>query len=252
MDDFNEVYRIESRQEEINTMEEFMRDLLPVLDEHKQEQRRTIESGVIRLNIEIVEKMTIDHNLLKQDYFKQAGVMYKKAEDYVSKIKSQIHRQRDTYIKFRETGDNNQSLNGDKKMAKRDTLKCLIRLSVEVAEVFNLLKQLSGVVNQFWDMYKYVGKFTYDSMFCYHKKLSRIMQEYFYLLSENNKKYSFEDIKAVKDNEDLDVLSTLLESKYIKLIKVHTELKGKAAFDETVNRYGFSFNQDFESFIGQS
>ena len=73
-------------------MEEFMRDLLPVLDEHKQEQRRTIESGVIRLNIEIVEKMTIDHNLLKQDYFKQAGVMYKKAEDYVSKIKSQIHR----------------------------------------------------------------------------------------------------------------------------------------------------------------
>jgi hypothetical protein len=76
------------------------------------------------------------------------------------------------------------------------------------------------------------------------------MQEYFYLLSENNKKYSFEDIKAVKDNEDLDVLSTLLESKYIKLIKVHTELKGKAAFDEIVNRYGFSFNQDFESFIG--
>lgn len=250
--DFNDVHRLESRKEGLSKLEEFMREILPILDEHKDEQRRIIESGITRLDFEIlkpIKKKLID---LKTTDFKDSSVIYKRAEECLENVRTKMQKQRDAYIKFRETGDNNQSLNGSKKRAKKDTLKCLIRLGVQVGEVFNTLKELSDIVNEFWNMYEKLGKYTYENMVYYHRKLNNIMEEYFYPLSKSSNKDFFDSLKEKKELTDLEKLNTLLKEKYIKLITSHTNLRGRAAFEDIVNRYGFSFNQDFENFIGES
>jgi hypothetical protein len=109
MNDFKDVHRLDSRSENkgMSKMEEFMSKLLPIIDEHKDEQRRTIESGLYRLNLEILDPLTEKLDLLKQQEFKLSGAIYKKAEECMENVRRKMQKQRDAYVKFRETGDHN-------------------------------------------------------------------------------------------------------------------------------------------------
>lgn len=80
--DFRDVHRLDSREgNQMSKLEAFMSKLLPILDEHKDEQRRTIESGVTRLRREILEPMVSQLEGLKRDEFKLSSKNYKKAEE---------------------------------------------------------------------------------------------------------------------------------------------------------------------------
>ena len=63
--DFKDVHRIGSRKEGVTKLEEFMLQFVPILDQHKQDQKRIIESGVLRLESEVLSLMLEDHKVVQ-------------------------------------------------------------------------------------------------------------------------------------------------------------------------------------------
>lgn len=62
--DFKDVHRIGSRKEGITKLEEFMLQFVPILDQHKQDQKRIIESGVLRLESEVLNLLLEDNKIV--------------------------------------------------------------------------------------------------------------------------------------------------------------------------------------------
>lgn len=233
-----------------NMVENYMLQVLEILDQHKANHFKIMTDSTQQVRNTILKPLNTNFLDFQGTHYPKFKKISKEMESAGVKLYSSIYKQRSALTKMRSLMKENTILYASGKAPKKDSIKCLIRLFVYTTECF---KYLSMQLENLIEAWKCYAKAMIDMNMIIHKNLIE-----FY---GHTSKYAFPNIPGGTETNIFDQIlfreddvSSHLDSIFgpgeIEQVKKYSQKEGCDGVIEAVRSEKLNFLETFKKYLG--
>ena len=232
-----------------NMVENYMLETLEILDQHKENHHKIMTDNIQKVRNNILKPLNTHYLDFKGTHYPKFKKISTEMKNTGSKLFSAINDQKSALNKLRTLMKANADLNAKGLPVKKDTIKCLIRLSVFTSACYELLEMQKKYLVDAWKCYS-------AAMINMNAIIHKNLIEFYDCMS----KYAFPTMPGAEINifdqiifQEDDVcshLDSIFGPGDIEQIKKYSQKEGTEGLIDAVSSMKFNFLSTFEKYMG--
>ena len=233
-----------------NMVENYMLQVLEILDQHKANHFKVMSDSTQQIRNTILKPLNTNFLDFQGTHYPNFKKISKEMEASGVTLVSSVYKQRSALNKLRGLLKENTLLYASGKAPKKDTIKCLIRLFVYTTDCYKYLGlQLDSLIEA-WKCY---GKAMIDMNMIIHKNLIEFyghMSKYAFPNIPGGAETNIFDQILFQEDDVCSHLDSIFGPGEIEQVKKYTQKEGVDAVLEAVSSEQLNFLDTFKKYLG--
>ena len=232
-----------------NMVENYMIEVLEILDQHKQNHMKTIQQNNLKIRNNILKPINSHYLDFQGTFFTKYKAIKSHADKLNGSLQVAMSAQGSALSKLRGLLKLNIEANRNGLQPKKDTAKSLIRLYVRVQHCFTIFQALVGKLMEAWKLYS-------EALIDMNAKIHKELIEFYELMRQ----YAFPSHAGMAENifdkiifQEDDVcthLDSIFGHTDVQHIQKYTQKEGRDGLLQAANSEKLMFIESFSKYLG--